>query len=347
MDSSRRSGRLSRRVALERNLARMRSSGRVKAVTPAPDAPTPGALRAMVPDLGKSDGAEVRQELRDLKRLHEVIHFLGGAPDLATLEREVLDLGVSVSGLVRGLLALRVPGDRVPGEGDGAIRYKVRARRGFEEGDRGAESKLLRGILNRTLEARETLLEGDILDEGILGHARGKSLHLGAVAALPLEAGGELLGALLLDDPERRRPFSPAEQSLLRSFAKHAAQALLRVAEAERGKRRLERMQRRIDRLEVERDDLRKLADQARAGARSARTGSALEAAFETPYPEAKAWFTRQYLTEALRRAGGNLLICSQATGLPMARLIGLLHHLEIEPQASGSGVGWGDAARR
>ncbi len=342
MDSSRRSGRLSRRVALERNLARMRSSGRVKAVTPPPDAPTPGALRAMVPDLGKSDGTEVRQELRDLKRLHEVIHFLGGAPDLATLEREVLDLGVSVSGLVRGLLALRVPGDD-----DGAIRYKVRARRGFDEGDRGPESKLLRGILNRTLEARETLLEGDILDEGILGHARGKGLRLGAVAALPLEAGGELLGALILDDPERRRPFSPAEQSLLRSFAKHAAQALLRVAEAERARRRLERLQRRLERLEVERDDLRKLADQARAGARSARTGTALEAAFETPYPEAKAWFTRQYLTEALRRAGGNLLICSQATGLPMARLIGLLHHLEIEPQASGSGAGWGDAARR
>ena len=55
-------------------------------------------------------------------------------------------------------------------------------------------------------------------------------MSLGSVVSLPLEANGELLGALLLDEPNRRTSFSKHEIDLLQSFARHAALAILRLS---------------------------------------------------------------------------------------------------------------------
>lgn len=360
----RRSGR-ARRSELGRNLKRLRSSGRIRAVTPPPsNGDDSGQAFAPDPEY-RSEVDELRQEARDLRRLQEVIHFLGGAPDLVTLRGELLDLALTVSGLARGMLALRVSSDDAL-----THKYKVKDTRGFEGDERRApETKVLRRMLNRALEARETLLEGDVQHEGILGHARGADMHLGAVACLPLEAGGELLGALVLDDPRRRRPFSIAEQSLLRSFARHAGLALLRVAQVQRLGRRASLLKRRAERLEAERDAALKRLDLTRRAASSAaltpaapapapsRTPStrlavardALDALLEVPYRDGKETFTRRYLQQALRRAGGDLRVAASATGLPLARLIGLMNHLDVTPEArDGDGEGtWGCAVKK
>lgn len=356
----RRSARTSRRTELERNLARLRSSGRIRAVTPPPSGATSHGddpYRAIVPDAGFADEVdELRQEVRDLRRLQEVIHFLGGAPDLVTLRRDLLDLALSVSGLTRGMLALRVSCDDAL-----THKYKVKATRGFEEeGERRSpEVKVLRGMLNRGLEARETLIEGDVQGCGILGHAKGAELKLGAVASLPLEAGGELLGALLLDDPERRRAFTTAEQSLLRSFARHAGLALLRVAQVHRLGRRVAMLKRRGERVEAERDAALKRLDAARKQAKSAQSSQrlaptapelepvklsrdALDALLEVPYRDAKEAFTRRFIEQALKRAGGDLRVASTATGLPLARLIGLMDLLDVTPEGRDGEGTWG-----
>lgn len=352
----RRSGR-TRRSELERNLKRLRSSGRIRAVTPPPSG-VDDPFQAIAPDaqfVGEVD--ELRQEVRDLRRLQEVIHFLGGAPDLVTLRRELLDLALSVSGLTRGMLALRVSTDDAL-----AHKYKVKDSRGYDDDQRRApETKVLRRMLNRALEARETLLEGDVQHQGILGHARGADMQLGAVACLPLEAGGELLGALVLDDPERHRPFSIAEQSLLRSFARHAGLALLRVAQVHRLGRRASLHKRRAERMEAERDAALKRLDQVRrasasgpvtpapdrAGSALAATRDALDALVEAPYRDAKETFTRRYLEQALRRAGGDLRLAASATGLPLARLIGLMTHLDVAPEARDGEGTWGSAVKK
>jgi GAF domain-containing protein len=337
---------------------RLRSSGRVRAVTPPPSG------------LGQSDPFQVlgsdavsidalKQELRDLRRLQEVIHFLEGAPDLVTLRREMLDLALSVAGLKRGMLALRVSSDDAL-----THKYKVKATRGLEDEDerRAPEVKVLRRMLNRALETRESLVEGDVR-EGVLGHAQKDELSLGAVVCLPLESNGELLGALILDDPERHRPFSTAEQSLLRSFARHAALALLRVAQVHRLGRRVEMLKRRGERLEAERDAALKRLDAARKQqastppssaehrlerATSARiTRDAIDAMLEVPYRDAKETFTRRYLQQALKRAGGDLRVAANATGLPLARLIGLMDHLDVSPEGRDGEGTWGGAAKR
>lgn len=356
----RRSARTSRRTELERNLARLRSSGRIRAVTPPPSgAASQGddPFQAIAPDPAFANEVDqLRQEVRDLRRLQEVIHFLGGAPDLVTLRRDLLDLALSVSGLTRGMLALRVSCDDAL-----THKYKVKATRGFdEEGERRSpEVKVLRGMLNRGLEARETLIEGDVQGCGILGHAKGAELHLGAVASLPLEAGGELLGALLLDDPDRRRAFTTAEQSLLRSFARHAGLALLRVAQVHRLGRRVSMLKRRGERIEAERDAALTRLDAARkqnqkGSPKVAPTApelepmkvsrDALDALLEVPYRDSKEEFTRRYLEQALRRAGGDLRVASTATGLPLARLIGLMNLLDVTPEGRDGEGTWGGA---
>ncbi|MCO5167331.1 MAG: GAF domain-containing protein [Planctomycetes bacterium] len=343
----RRSGRIRRS-----ELKRLRSSGRVRAVTPPPSGVADAASDAVQDVEAELD--ELRQEVLDLRRLQEVIHFLGGAPDLVTLRRELLDLALSVSGLTRGMLALRVSTDDAL-----THKYKVKATRGFDDERRRApEVKVLRRMLNRALEARETLIEGDVQHGGILGHGHAGGLRLGAVACVPLEAGGELLGALVLDDPERRRPFTKAQQSLLRSFARHAALALLRVAQVHRLGRRAALLKRRTERMEAERDAALARLDAARRQARPSSPGAAaeevrrapsrdaLDALVEQPYREAKEAFTRRFLEQALRRAGGDLRVASAATGLPVARLIGLLTHLDVAPEPREGEGPWGASAR-
>src|SRR5581483_11215556 len=107
--------------------------------------------------------------------------------------------------------------------------------------------RVLRKILARTLEERRPFFEADAkLLADSLDDAERRTLHLGAVVALPLEAkvarGGavedELVGALLIDDPNRTTPFTPHEVELLRSFARHASLALARLGDRKRLSRR-------------------------------------------------------------------------------------------------------------
>jgi transcriptional regulator with GAF, ATPase, and Fis domain len=328
----------SRRTELGRNLKRLRSSGRVRTVTPPADS-SQASTSAYDPLLSARDDDEtdeLRAEVRNLRRLHEVIHFLGSAPDLATLRSDILDLGISVSELRRGMLAL------LASERDGKPRFKIKATRGFKpDEEKSAETRLLKNMLNRCLARRETLIEGDILEEGILGHAHVTDVELGAVVCLPLVANGQLLGALVLDDPERNDPFTPSEQSLLRSFAKHAALSIHRVSHANRLRRKTSKLLQRTDRLSAEREQLeRKAAKLKKAASSSARLACMLEPS----YDEAKRRFTREYLKRALRRCDGDLRETAGYTGLPLARLVGLLNHLEIDREKPSGR--WGQASR-
>jgi GAF domain-containing protein len=336
-------GRSSGRVASIR-----RSSGRLKTVSP-PE--SQDLFAALHPD--DSDAAQelasLRHEVANLKRLQEVIHFLGGAPDLQTLRTELLDLALSIMGMPRGMLALAAPSD------DDSRRYRVRAKRGYADEDKGGkESQVLMGMLNRALREKEIFIVGDIKGDGILGHAvAGRRVRLGAVACLPLINNGELLGALLLDDPTKRT-FSASDQDLLRSFARHASVALARVAEQSRVRRQAAKLQRRSERLEAQLDQSSRRAKRQRQ--RMLETQSELDAVrrdrqssqefrglLDSTYEEAKLGFTERYLEEVMSACGGDLRRAAYSTGLPLARLIGLLDHLGI----GGGPRPWGSAVQR
>jgi GAF domain-containing protein len=344
------------------------SSSKLSAVSSVP--PESDLFRAMLPPMGHDTELEsLREEIATLRRLQEVVHFLGSATDPYALRTEILDLAISLTNMPRGMLAL-------PTTSNGKRRYKVRESRGYDESSK-PEVKFLRGILNRGLERRETFVEGSIRQGGILDHAgaSARRLKLGGVVCLPLEAQGELWGALILDDPKRNEPFSPAEESLIRSFARHAALALARLHKASQVKKRLSVVSRKRERLEAERDQLEQQLQRAqslqssqgrggRSSSQSARHDRSAEKAgrefkrlIDGDYTEAKKGFTRRYLKDLVRRTQGDLHTASQESGLPPERLIALMERLDVEvprksrprtgDHRSSTASGWGAGARK
>jgi hypothetical protein len=318
-------------------------------------------------NLSESDLARLKAENRNLKRLQEVIHFLGAADDLTTLVPEVVGLASSISGLTRGMLALLGSKSR-----DGECAFKVRVVRGITRAERDAvEVRVLRRILARTLEDRRAAFEADAREIDIAREERESDhLHLGAVVSLPLVVDGELMGALLLDEPTRRTPFTRHEVELLQSYARHAALALARLGDRTR-------LARKSQRLRTEREELRKNLSETQhelsvlrtrsgriAAAASSRlgaisdVGSAGGSSVGPPVPAArtqrldeflarsfavaKRSFLKHYLKEAIQRADGDLERASHATGLGVAKLVKLLEIYEVRPTrrfraASGS----------
>lgn len=293
-------------------------------------------------DLTESDLERLRQENRNLKRLHEVIHFLGAADDLNTLVPEIVGLATSISGLPRGLLALI--GEKTK---TGERAFKVRIVRGITRDERATrEVRLLRRFLAKTLEERKAFFEGDARLSPLARNERDiEHDALGSLCSLPLEADGELLGAILLDDPSRRRDFSKVEIELMKSFARHAALTLARLSDRTR-------LARRSERLRTEREVLRETLEETqhelkalrvksgRLEAKSSRLAAIqpsdeLDKFLGRSFQAAKRSFLRHYLKQAIDNAGGDLERASNATGLGVAKLVKLLEIYEVKPSRS------------
>lgn len=292
--------------------------------------------------LSESDLLRLRAENRNLKRLQEVIHFLADAADIDTLVPEIVGLGTSISGLSRGLLALL--GNKAP---NGDRSFKVRVVRGITREERAdPEVRLLRKALASTLEDRRSYFEGDVRRSDLCrGERDAEGLALGSVVSLPLEADGELLGALLLDEPSRTAAFTRHEIELLQSFARHAALALARLGDRKR-------LARRSERLRSEREHLRQKFEETQheldvLKTRSTRLSSAsgrlvpssgsrerdrMDEFLGRSYLSAKRSFLRHYLREAIERTGGDLERAARATGLSVSKLVKLLEIHQVPP---------------
>lgn len=309
--------------------------------------------------ISSDEGERLRQENRNLKRLQEIVHFLGNTTDLDQLVPEVVGLGVSISSLSRGLLALL--GSK---SAEGERAFTVRVVRGITRDERSSpEVRFLRKVLAKTLEERRPFFEFDAprLAES-WGEPHARDLQLGAIVALPLEAkltqastGEELVGALLLDDPSRKTPFTPHEIELLRNFARHASTALARLGDRKRLSKRTSRLREEREKLREEQKELQRhlsetqhelVALKTRSG-RIAAASSRLAAVNGGREPDrldeylgrtwdsAKKSFLKRYLKEAMRRSHNDLQKAAQSTGLSVAKLVKLLELHEVEPSRS------------
>jgi hypothetical protein len=305
---------------------------------------SPSPLSDAAPPGSSSD--HLREENRNLKRLQEAIHFLGSTEDLNALVPEIVGLGTSLSGLTRGLLVL-LGGKQKSGE----KAFKVRVVRGISRDERSTpEVRILRKILAKTLEERRAIFEADARTTDFArGVPEADHLVLGSVCSLPLEAEGELLGALLLDEPPRHTEFDKTERELLKSFARHAALALARLSDRTRLKQRTERLRNEREELrstlEETQHELKTLrVESGRLKAKSSRlaaiasTDDRLDEFLGRSFQVAKRGFLRHYLTEAIEKANGDLERASRATGLGVAKLVKLLEIYEVKPPRN-SGV--------
>lgn len=177
----------------------------------------------------------VPEQIADIEQL---VKSLSQRDRLRPLLRQVVDALVLWTGVERGLLLLKAPGDKL----------KPRAARNLRRADLGPEQlELSQSLARRALELGEPVVAVDAAGDLPEVHASVHALKLRSVLAVPLIARGEALGVVYLDDRVRRGAFGARELSWVRLVGTLAAVAILDA----RSQLLLRRAARRAERAEA------------------------------------------------------------------------------------------------
>ncbi len=207
----------------------------------------PWVMQAQAPS---SDGSFVDHA----RHLEVLVRAMSERETLRRVLDRALDALVLWTGVERGLLLLRAPGDRLV----------VRAARNLERRDlRDEQLELSQSLARRALDTREPVVAVDATGELAEMHRSVHVLGLRSVLAVPLLVRGEAVGVAYLDDRMRKGAFGPQELSWVRLVAGIAAMA---IADA-RAQVLLRREARRASRAEarVKEDLARREAELERA----------------------------------------------------------------------------------
>jgi transcriptional regulator with GAF, ATPase, and Fis domain len=154
---------------------------------------------------------------------------------------QILDLLLLWTGVERGLLLLRAPGDKLV----------IRAARNLEKNDLSQEQRLLsHSMAKRALSEGRAVVAVDAMHDISQIHRSVHALHLRSVLAVPLTARGEVLGVAYLDDKVRRGAFGERELSWVNLISTVAAVAIADEHDRLRLRRALRRATRAESRLE-------------------------------------------------------------------------------------------------
>lgn len=188
---------------------------------------------------------------------------------LRPLLEQILDALISWTRVERGVLLLRAPNGRlVP-----------RVARNIRRVDlHGEQLKLSTSLAHKAADERRTVVAVDAAGEAIDARASVHLLQLRSVLAVPLIAGGEVLGVAYLDDRSRRGAFGPQEIAWVDLVAGIAAlavadtrdQLLLRRA-VRRAERASEHLAVTLETRTIERDSLAAVVQPALTSAGRAR----------------------------------------------------------------------------
>ncbi|HLV65146.1 MAG TPA: sigma 54-interacting transcriptional regulator, partial [Polyangiaceae bacterium] len=154
------------------------------------------------------------EQLADVDRL---LRALGRRDRLKPLLEQVVDALVLWTGVERGLLLLRAPGDKL----------RPRAGRNLLRADlTGPQLELSHSLARRALAQGEPVVAVDASGDLPEVHESVHALKLRSVLAVPLLARGEALGVVYLDDRVRRGAFGARELAWVRLVATLAAVAI-------------------------------------------------------------------------------------------------------------------------
>jgi transcriptional regulator with GAF, ATPase, and Fis domain/serine/threonine protein kinase len=199
--------------------------------------------------------------------LQGLVRALSERTSLRALLSRVIDVLLLWTGAERGLLLLRTP------EG----RLQPRAARNVGRRDlSGEQLALSTSLAQRALDEGEPVVAVDAMSELGDHHQSVHALKLRSVLALPLEARGELLGVVYLDDRVRRGAFGPRELAWATAVAPIAALAIADARDQvalRRAVRRAERATRKLEQNLADKETALEVAEQelARTGARGTR----------------------------------------------------------------------------
>jgi serine/threonine-protein kinase PknK len=192
-----------------------------------------------LPWLRQLRGSRVSSESghAQLSDVEALLHALSQRRGFRALLDQTLDLLLMWTGVQRGLLLLRAPGEKLV----------VRAARNLDKRDLGRDQhELSYSMARRALDEGRPVVAVDAINDVSAIHRSVHALHLRSVLAVPLSARGEVLGVAYLDDRVRRGAFGEKELSWVSLIGTIAALAIL----DERDRIQLQRALRRAKRAE-------------------------------------------------------------------------------------------------
>ncbi len=152
-----------------------------------------------------------------LSEVEGLVRSLGQRERLRPLLEQVLDALLLWTGVERGLLLLRAPGDKLV----------VRAARNLGRKDlTGEQLSLSQSLAKRALAEGEPVVAVDAARDLPDVHRSVHALKLRSVLAVPLIARGETQGVVYLDDRVRQGAFGSAERAWVKLVATLAAVAI-------------------------------------------------------------------------------------------------------------------------
>jgi serine/threonine-protein kinase PknK len=185
--------------------------------------------------MGTETGAE---QLGDVDGL---LRALSQRQGFGSLLNQVLDMLLLWTGVERGLLLLRAPGERLV----------VRAARNIERKALSPEQRTLSlSMAKRALSEGRPVVAVDAMQDMSSLHKSVHALNLRSVLAVPLSARGEVLGVAYLDDRVRRGAFGERELSWVGLIGTVAALAIADERDRLDLRRALRRARRAEQRLE-------------------------------------------------------------------------------------------------
>ncbi|MCC6213261.1 MAG: sigma 54-interacting transcriptional regulator [Polyangiaceae bacterium] len=175
------------------------------------------AVRAAALPWLATEGDEALLSPEQISRLGALVTSLGEREATRVLLQNVVDALVLWTGVERGVLLLRAPGERlVP-----------RVARNLARRDLiGEQLALSRTLAARALAERAPVVAVDAARDLPEVHESVHALALRSVLAVPLVARGEALGVVYLDDRIRTGAFGPRELAWVRAVAALAALAI-------------------------------------------------------------------------------------------------------------------------
>lgn len=182
----------------------------------------------------RADPKDSGSQLSDVEGL---LKALGRRSGFRSLLDQVLDMLLLWTGVERGLLLLRAPGDRLV----------VRAARNLNRADLTGEQRLLSiSVAKRVMDEGRPVILAEAAGDVSNIHRSVLALNLRSVMAVPLIARGEILGVAYLDDRVKKAAFGQRELSWANLISTVAALAIW----DERDRLSLRRALRRAERAE-------------------------------------------------------------------------------------------------
>lgn len=254
---------------------------------------------------------QIVDENRSLKQLHQIISFLGSFSRLDELIPEIVDLGLKLTGLSRGVLATV--------EGEEGEHCRLKMLRGWKRAEQTSPNfQLTKKMITLSAKDERPYFITD-LNAQKASRNRSKQPTIQTIIALPLQDNGDTFGVLVFADETNRGEFNRSERELLTNYARHASLLFSKLntdATAARRNKDMERSHRALKgRLDAACQRIREL--------KSPETKGGL-------LKDAKTRFYKNYLAALVKKNRGSFTRAAEEAGISRDELIALLQKYRV-----------------